>query len=171
MLISLYSSNRNCHVSWSLKIVKCWCNAAVGRKENINTLFSFLNNDYERLLTFKAAYLHLNVLHTLRKHLLTETTTNTIVSCLWWTRTSKTSSYYRKHKSYGCITDTLFWLHHVTNWWTIHGKGLVWKQASTLFFNYTFISVYKIYFFILYQRYCFGYFVCATEFYCQLLWF
>ena len=50
------------------------------------------------------------------------------------------------------------------------GWGLVWKQASTLFFNYTFISVYKIYFFIPYQRYCFGYFVCATEIHCQL-WF
>ena len=52
----------------------------------------------------------------------------------------------------------------------IYHRGLVWKQASTLFFNYTFISVYKIYFFIPYQRYCFGSSVCATEFHCQL-WF
>ena len=44
--------------------------------------------------------------------------------------------------------------------------GLVWKKANTLFFffNYTFISAYKIYFFIPYQRYCFGYFVCQLRF-------
>ena len=49
---------------------------------------------------------------------------------------------------------------------------LAWKTLGVLFenrpalyfFNYTFISVYKIYSFIPYQRYCFGYFVYASEF-------
>ena len=48
------------------------------------------------------------------------------------------------------------------------GSCLKTGQHS-IFFNYTFISAYEIYFFIPYQRYCFGYFVCATEFRCQLL--
>ena len=42
--------------------------------------------------------------------------------------------------------------------------GLLWKQASTLFFNYTFISVYKIYFFysvskILFRIFCLCYWI------------
>ena len=57
-------------------------------------------------------------------------------------------------------------------------SGLKWNQWRVLFenrpalyfFNYSFISAYKIYFFIPYQRYCFRSFVCATEFHCQL-WF
>ena len=47
------------------------------------------------------------------------------------------------------------------------GSCLKTGQHS-IFFNYTFISAYKIYFLIPYQRYCFGYFVCATEFHCEL---
>ena len=55
--------------------------------------------------------------------------------------------------------------------WNKSNKGSCLKTGQhSIFFNYTFISAYKIFFFIPYQRYCFGYFVCATEFHCQL-WF
>ena len=46
---------------------------------------------------------------------------------------------------------------------TGHTAGLVWKQASTLFFNYTIISAYKIFFYsvskILFQIFCLCYWI------------
>ena len=52
----------------------------------------------------------------------------------------------------------------------VNRMGVLCENRPALYFFllYIFFCIENIYFFIPYQRYCLGYFVCATEFHCQL---
>ena len=72
----------------------------------------------------------------------------------------------RPSKGRRCIPDVIISIHVET----YLNVGVLFENRPALyFFYYTFISAYKIYFLIPYQRYCFRSSVCATEFHCIIM--